>query len=280
MLETEFDTEQFSVDGISSPVRLFDNNEEGQSEVDELFGQYKSFRQMMNEHVEHNVLVKPHLLCNWLDTIVRHPRIVDRVESVLGPHIVLWESDFSINPARVRGRRALNLARHLAEDSEVRSDRPLEALNFHQDLPFWNLSNRKVVNVVLAITPLTHQSGALRVVPGTHHDLYSGDAPKKSLCVELAPGEFCLHHGNLVHAASPNLTRHDTITFVMRYISADVFSYTGVDSVTYIKGEMLHDQFVYEPRVDVDFDASALSALERAMTYPSGLGQATSVLTQ
>lgn len=275
MLKTEFDSELFSVEGISSPARLFDN-----SEVDELYSQYRAYRQMMNEHVEHNVLVKPHLLCNWLDDIVRHPAIVDRVESVLGPHIVLWESDFNINVARIRGRRALNLARQQSEEAEVRSDRPLESLNFHQDLPFWNLSNRKVVNVVLAITPLTHQSGALRVVPGSHLDLYAGDAPAKSLCIELAPGEFCLHHGNLVHASSPNLTRNDSITFVMRYISADVFSYTGIDSVTYIKGEMLHDQFVYEPRVDVDFDASALSALERAMTYPSGLGQAEPMQTQ
>ncbi len=275
MLKTEFDSEQFSVEGVGSPTRLFDNDE-----VDQLYENYRTFRQQMNERVDSSVLVKPHLVCKWLDEIVHHPQIVEQVEAVLGAHFVLWESDFRINPARTRGRQALNLARRSSGDNEARSVRPLRDLNFHQDLPFWNLSNRKVVNVVLAITPLTHQSGALRVVPGTHHDLYAGETPAKSLCVELAPGEFCLHHGNLAYASSPNLTRHDSITFVMRYISSDVFSFTGVDSVTYIQGEMLHDQFVYEPRVDVDFDDSALSALERALTYPSGLGHGDSSRTQ
>jgi len=271
LLKTEFDFEQFSVEGISKPARLIEADEN-----DDLHERYRSFRQRMNERAEHNALVKPHLVSNWLDEIVRHPRIIEMVESVLGPHIVLWESDFNINPARVRGRHALNLSRRQLADSDVRSDTEFEALNFHQDLPFWNLSDKKAVNVVLAITPMTHQSGAIRVVPGTHHELFSGQSPQKSVCVELAPGEFCMHHGNLVYAANPNLTRQDTISFVMRYISSDVFSYTGVDSVTYIKGEMLHDQFVFEPRVDVDFDDSALTALERALSYPSGLGQGVS----
>jgi hypothetical protein len=33
---------------------------------------------------------KPHLLLTWLAYLVRHPRILDAVEDVLGPNLLVW----------------------------------------------------------------------------------------------------------------------------------------------------------------------------------------------
>src|SRR5690606_20510623 len=39
---------------------------------------------------------KPHLLFPWLADLVRHPRILDAVESLLGPDLLVWSSVFFI----------------------------------------------------------------------------------------------------------------------------------------------------------------------------------------
>ena len=37
---------------------------------------------------------KPHLLLPWLNELIRHPRIVDAIEDVLGPNLLCWATGF------------------------------------------------------------------------------------------------------------------------------------------------------------------------------------------
>ena len=52
---------------------------------------------------------KPHLLFTWLNDLIRHPRILDAVEDIIGPDILCWGTSFFIkearNPASSRGTR-------------------------------------------------------------------------------------------------------------------------------------------------------------------------------
>ena len=52
---------------------------------------------------------KPHLLFTWLNDLIRHPRILDAVEDIIGPDILCWGTSFFIkeprNPAMSRGTR-------------------------------------------------------------------------------------------------------------------------------------------------------------------------------
>src|SRR2546421_11837526 len=43
---------------------------------------------------------KPHLLFTWLADLVRHPAILDAVEAVLGPNLLVWHASFFIKEAR------------------------------------------------------------------------------------------------------------------------------------------------------------------------------------
>ena len=43
---------------------------------------------------------KPHLLLTWLDGLVRHPGVLDAVEQVIGPNILVWGSSFFIKEPR------------------------------------------------------------------------------------------------------------------------------------------------------------------------------------
>ena len=43
---------------------------------------------------------KPHLLFTWLADLVRHPAILDAVEDVLGPNLLVWSTSFFIKGPR------------------------------------------------------------------------------------------------------------------------------------------------------------------------------------
>src|SRR5438094_3920263 len=51
---------------------------------------------------------KTHLLFTWLDRLVRHPRILDAVEDVLGPNLLCWSSSFFIQEANVAAHGSLH----------------------------------------------------------------------------------------------------------------------------------------------------------------------------
>jgi non-heme Fe2+,alpha-ketoglutarate-dependent halogenase len=46
---------------------------------------------------------KPHLLFTWLNDLIRHPRILDAVEDIIGPDILCWGTSFFIKEPRNPG---------------------------------------------------------------------------------------------------------------------------------------------------------------------------------
>ena len=96
----------------------------------------------------------------------------------------------------------------------------------------------------------------------------------RAIPVVLRSGEFSIHSIHLVHGGGPNPSNRDRIGFAMRYISADTRCLSGIDSVTAIRGDCERDYYLLEPRADGEFTAAGLLALERALQYPSGFGEA------
>ncbi|MCC6197407.1 MAG: phytanoyl-CoA dioxygenase family protein, partial [Burkholderiales bacterium] len=113
---------------------------------DEIEALYARYRQCAGDLVGRNNQ-KPHLLFPWLAELVRHPRILDPVEALLGPDLLCWSSQFFAKPARDPGY-----------------------VSWHQDGTYWGLSSPDVVTAWLALTPSTPQSGCMRVIPGTHRE--------------------------------------------------------------------------------------------------------------
>ena len=262
-------------DGIVYPAGKIDANG--------FVERYYDFQEVSNALRGKDTYLKPHLVSSWLHELVRHPAIVDEVEKIIGPDIVLWVSDWSVKRAGTG-----------------------DYIPWHQDSPYWNLSTDEVVSVWLAVGDATKENGAMQVVLGSHaqgrigkidakdgvykaysegqrttdddcmfpfHHL-SGDHSARSVYVELKSGEFSVHSVNLVHGGGPNPSNVDRIGFAMRYISANTRFIGNVDSVTAIRGNCERDYFVYEPPPDGDFTQTGLAALERALTFPSGFGEA------
>ena len=200
---------------------------------------------------------KPHLLLTCLADLVRHATILDQVESVLGPNLLCWASDFfSKSP-----------------DDGMR-------VTWHQDSTYWGLSKPDIVTAWVAFTPSTVQSGCLRVVPGSHlrdqlphGDTFAADNmlsrgqeisvkvdERDAVDVVLQPGQMSLHHVRLIHGSEPNRAEHRRIGFAIRYLPTSVRQISGLrDTATLVRGRDDYGHFDHEPAPVSDFHPDAVA---------------------
>jgi ectoine hydroxylase-related dioxygenase (phytanoyl-CoA dioxygenase family) len=145
--------------------------------------------------------------------------VLDAVEEVLGPDILVWSSQWF---AKLPHDRAF--------------------VSWHQDATYWGLTPPNVSTAWIALTVSDAANGCLRVIPGTHRgellpqrETYGADnmlsrgqeiavAVDESQAVDLVlrPGQFSLHHVGIVHGSGPNESTGPRIGLAVRYISPDV----------------------------------------------------------
>ena len=201
---------------------------------------------------------KLYLLLTWVNELVRHPRILDAVEDVLGPDLLCWQTAFFIKEPDRKG-----------------------FVSWHQDSTYWGLSAPDVCTAWLALSPATLKSGAMKVAPGTHKlaqlphaDTFNPDNlltrgqelkmevdPSGTVDMVLDAGEISLHHVMLAHASEPNRSQDRRIGLAIRYIAPHVHQVTGVpDSAMLVRGRDIYGNFESEapPLADMHPDAVAL----------------------
>jgi len=146
----------------------------------------------------------------------RRRDLLDVVERIVGPDIIMWGSQVFSKPAG---------------DGM--------AIPWHQDGQYWPMRPLATVTVWIAVDEATVENGCLRVVPGTHesglmrHE--SSDAPGLALNQGLAegtfderiavdillkPGQISLHHAMLVHGSEANRSDKRRCGYAIRYMPA------------------------------------------------------------
>lgn len=250
-LLTEDQVAAYRRDGYLSPLRAMDPNE-----MAVLRAQYDTLCAREGGALSKRTNQKPHLLVTWLDELVRHPRILDAVEDVIGPNILCWASGFFHKPARHPG-----------------------FVSWHQDSTYWGLSSPDVVTAWVAFEASTPISGCMRVIPGTqtsdqvtHKDTFAADNllsrgqeiqvdvdPKDAVDLVLQPGEFSLHHVRIIHGSEPNNADWARIGFTIRYVPTYVQQIGGRDSAMLVRGVDEFHNFDPEPRPKADFHPEAVA---------------------
>ncbi|HEX2590016.1 MAG TPA: phytanoyl-CoA dioxygenase family protein [Rhizomicrobium sp.] len=186
-------------------------------EIESLIDGNKSIRpeQLVGAHVANNKDTGVKGNADLID-FTRHPDILDIVEQVIGPDIIMW-------------------------GSQVFSKPPGDgmAIPWHQDGQYWPMRPLATVTVWFAIDPATTENGCLRVIPGTHESglmphqstdasglaLNQGLADgvfdeKKAVDIVLEPGQISLHHAMLVHGSEPNRSTKRRCGYAVRYMPA------------------------------------------------------------
>jgi non-haem Fe2+, alpha-ketoglutarate-dependent halogenase len=200
---------------------------------------------------------KSHLLFTWLNELIRHPRILDAVEDIIGTDILCWGSSFFIKEQRNPGY-----------------------VSWHQDSTYWGLEPPDIVTAWVAFTDSNAANGAMRVIPGTHkldqvphRDTFAPENllsrgqeievdvdEHQAAMLELAAGEMSLHHVRLIHGSDPNPSDDRRIGYAIRYIPTYVRQVAGShDSATLVRGVDRYHHFEQEQRPDADMSASAVA---------------------
>ena len=151
--------------------------------------------------------------------LTRNPRILDAVEDLIGPDILVWTSTFFIKEP----------------------NSPTFAA-WHQDSTYFGLSPHEQVTAWVALTDASEQAGCIEVLPARGRARQMRHEPRKLAnsinrtgqtitepldesdvrAMPLRAGQFSLHHTLSVHRSAPNNTAHRRIGLGINYIPAHV----------------------------------------------------------
>ncbi len=161
--------------------------------------------------------INAHLVVPLAAQIAQDPRVLDVVEGVLGPDILIWSAEFFIKEPNTK-----------------------HTVGMHQDLTYWGMGETPdQVTAWIALSPATVESGCMDFVRASHKnpilphtDTYSDTnllsrgqevavdvADSDKTHVELAPGQMSLHHGLTIHGSGPNQSEDRRIGLAIRYLS-------------------------------------------------------------
>ena len=195
------------------------------------------------------ILIETHTVLNWVYRIVCHPQILDVIEGVLGPNLLVWSSGWI---------------------PKMPSDKKF--VSWHQDATYWGLHPPHAVTAWIAFSESVPENGCMRVIPGTHQgpllpqtDTYAHDnvlSRGQEIAVEvneakavdliLKPGEMSLHHVGIVHGSEANRSDKPRIGLAIRYIATDVVQDGTVQQcATLVRGKDHYGHFhLIDPLTD------------------------------
>ena len=249
---SKFDLDQikhdYQRDGFVSPVRLLTDAQAARHRS-RLESAESKFGNMHYKSKIHTILTSPMEL-------VTMPSVLDVVEQMLGPDILLYNVTYIIKEA--------NSPAHVS---------------WHQDLTYWGLSYDDQVSMWLALSPATATSGCMRMIPGSHkegvhtHETGSDETnvllqsqtiknvdEERAVMCPLQPGEASFHHGWTLHASMPNNSDDRRIGLNVQYLAAHVSQTKhNNDTAILVRGNDKYKHYQYDIPAKTDLDPIAVN---------------------
>lgn len=158
----------------------------------------------------------PHFRDPRLLEFLLSDEVLDLVEPIIGPNIMLWSSHF------------------ICKDPYTGRATP-----WHEDSAYWKDRldrHEEIVTVWLALDRSTRENGCMRVIPGSQRNGFSNYVEvdsrtntfgreiadeideSKAVYFELEPNECSLHDARIMHSATPNTSPYRRCGYTMRYM--------------------------------------------------------------
>jgi non-heme Fe2+,alpha-ketoglutarate-dependent halogenase len=254
---------QYERDGYVSPIPVLSD-----PEAQKLRGELQQTETRQGGALHAAQRSKSFILFKWLNDLVRDSRVLDPIEQLIGPNILIWNTIFWVKEAGAKS-----------------------FVSWHQDTHYWGLSNDKVVTAWVALSPASIDAGCMRVMPGTHRqtlrheDRYHDDNmltrgqeiddgldEKNAVYMPLRTGEMSIHNYCLAHASGPNETDERRIGVSLHYLPPDTKQIVGDwDCATLVRGVDTQQNFAAAPVPSCDLDPSLLAYHEKASKALSGV---------
>ena len=195
------------------------------------------------------------------------PTVLDVVEALIGPDILLYNSTYIIKEPGTTTK-----------------------VKWHQDLTYWGLADSDAqISMWLALAPATGESGAMAMLPESHkfgaieHQTGSDDGnllllgqqitkfntagpnPSDAVLCALEPGEASFHHGWTVHSSQPNTSNDRRIGLNVQYLAPHNRMSDGVTaSAMLVRGTDDHGNFTVDHPPPDTLDQRALASWHEA----------------
>ena len=247
---TEKQVSDFFLRGFLSPVRVMS---EGQAAY------YREKFEAFERRYPNDVIKldqKAHMLCPWVDEIVRLPALLDLLEDLLGPNILCWGTSLRLKEADAK-----------------------TFAGWHQDTAYADVKPIVVI-CALALSPCTEASGCIRVIPGSHEwellphkenigtdsiltreqtvDQELDVSPAVDLI--LSPGEVGFFNNAICHSSKPNRSADRRIVFLIEMVPTDAHQVHPRESATLVRGVDEFNNFDTDQRPNAEMSPASLKA--------------------
>ncbi len=207
--------QRYQRDGCLSPVPVLST-----AEVAHFRRGLEASEAWLGRTIDYPEKMKAHLLFDWMDELVHHPRILDAVEDVIGPDILLFQPTIWIKEPHGES-----------------------LVHWHQDSFYFNIEPFDYVTIWVALSDASVQAGCMNVSVGSHHEgerahpeieletrlirrawaIRDDDLGGRGIVpMPLAPGEMSFHHALMVHASGPSASDDRRIGVGITYIPPHV----------------------------------------------------------
>ena len=244
-LLSEDQLRQFREDGYTLPFRAM-----SAAAALDCRRRIEAYETAVGHDANRTLKIKGHLAFPWLVELGRDPTVLDAVEDVIGPDILLFGASI------------------FAKDAH-----DPRYVSWHQDSAYFGLSPHEEVTAWIGFTASRVETGCLRVLskshlgPDLHHvetrakdnmlargQTIEGIDESRAVALELEAGQFSLHHERTAHSSHPNRGADRRIGFAFFYIPTHVRSTLGRRTALLVRGEDRYGHWDPEilPRPDLD----------------------------
>lgn len=135
-------------------------------------------------------------------------RLLDMVQEILGPNIMLFHDQALFKPARTGG-----------------------PVYWHQDNAYWRCKPANLISCWMTLDDVTRENGAMQVIPGSHlSPVWHGNAQtdpllrakvdaSQAVVLDLPAGGVMFHHCQTLHYTEPNQTDRQRRAFAIHYMN-------------------------------------------------------------
>ena len=215
-----------------------------------------SFPQIIGPEKRNNA----HYVLACLDEIENREEILDAVECLIGPDIVLTNTVLFI-----------------------KEPNSLHHVTYHQDATYMGLEPQDSLTAWIALTESTRENGCVRIIQGSHlldiqqHiDTFGEDNiltrgqqieninEERALDIELEPGQMSLHHARTIHGSRHNKTAARRIGIALQsFAHPSTRQVHGEDYALLVRGSDGYGNFFKGPRPKGEVDLANVEFRDR-----------------